>query len=176
MKGIPVFDSKSGVVEPIDSIVFHQEVEQFKKLDRDNLFSRYIKTNRLDSLYVRSVQIKQNSFIADFNGDNEKDIMFLVRNIINDKTGFIFFHSPKDFFVVGAGNENSALDSLFYTQFSIDRSKMAYETVIDSISGDIIEPKEIKLKNIALAMHEEEGTSGLLTWNGEKYVYIHTGD
>ncbi|MDC0009588.1 hypothetical protein OAE03_03420, partial [Winogradskyella sp.] len=69
-----------------------------------------------------------------------------------------------------------ALENIRYTKFEVDNSKIAYQTVIDTLTGDIIEPNQIKLINIALHMQEDEGTSGLLSWNGSKYIYIHTGD
>lgn len=159
-----------------DSIFGKKGFNQNKIFKKGELFKDYFISNKLDSLYVISNLISPNNFQADFNGDGKEDIVFFVRNVMNNKGGLIFFHSQKDFFVVGGGNEHSALENLYYTKFTIDNSKIAYETVIDSLSGDIVEPNEIKLKNIALHMKEEEGTSGLLTWDGEKYIYIHTGD
>lgn len=140
------------------------------------LFETYFKSNSLDSLFLISYQINPNKYIADFNGDNKDDIVFFVKHIKNNKNGLIFFHSNSEYYVVGGGNKSSVFEDIAYTEFSIDMSKVTYETVIDSVSGDIIEPKRLELKNIALDMHEEEGTSGILTWNGKKYIYIHTGD
>ncbi len=147
------------VIEVKDSIVFHKGSMPIRALNDKQLFFKYFKSNNLDSLFLISNQVKPNRFIADFNGDSQDDIAFFVRNASNNKAGLIFFHSPTDFFIFGAGNENLALDHIYFAKFTIDKSRMAYETIIDSISGDIIEPKEIKLMNIALHMKEEEGTS-----------------
>lgn len=172
----PIFDTDDKTIVPKGSIVFHKNYKSLKTLSDSQIVLKYFKPNGLDSLFLISNLIKPNSFVADFNGDGEEDIVIFVEHVRNNKRGLIFFHSPIDFFIVGGGNENSVLDNIYYTNFSIDTSKIAYETVIDSVTGDIIEPNVIKLKNIALHMKETEGTSGLLTWNGESYIYIHTGD
>ncbi|MBO6881554.1 hypothetical protein [Winogradskyella sp.] len=141
-----------------------------------SLYSKYFKTNGLDSSYNIADQIEPNVFYADFNSDGRQDVVFLIKNSINNKKGLAFFHSLNDYHIVGCGEVTSALKVVNYDTFGIDNSKIAYESVNDSTSGDIIGYNKIELKHIALSMKETEGTSGLLTWNGEKYIYIHTGD
>lgn len=172
----PIFIADDEVVEPNDSITFHKELNSKRETDNKQLFAKYFKPNKLDSLYVISSQIKPNFLFADFNGDDKEDFVCFVRNVWDNKGGLIFFHSRNEFHIVGAGNNSSALDNIYYTNFEVDKSKLAFETIVDSITGDIMGHKEILLKNISLHMAENEGTSGLLTWNGEKYIYIHTGD
>jgi hypothetical protein len=94
-----------------------------------------------------------------------------VRNVRNDKAGFICLHSSTNFFSVAKGHKNLALDDVCCTEFTIDKSKIAYETIIDSISGDIIDPKQINLGTIALHIKEFEVASGGLNRDGLKYIY-----
>jgi hypothetical protein len=171
-------NSKEYILEKgvFTDIGFYQFVNEYFESQKTNYNNRYFIRNKLDSLYVFSNQINPNYFKADFNGDNIEDIAFLIRNINNDKIGLIFFHSETEYYIVGAGNKDSALEQILYDTFEISIQSSANETVIDKKTGDIIGDNVIQLKNISLFMYEEEGTTGLLTWNGKKYIYIHTGD
>lgn len=164
------------LVTATDTVSLHQNFNSIKAISSEALFVKYLKPNKLDSLILMTNQIKQNNLVADFNGDGIEDIVLPVRNKRNNKAGLIFFHSLTDYYVIGLGIAGSALENIRYTKFEVDNSKIAYQTVIDALTGDIIEPNQIKLINIALHMQEDEGTSGLLSWNGSKYIYIHTGD
>lgn len=144
--------------------------------NNESYYSKYFIPNKLDSKYLISNQVTPNYFIVDFNGDENEDIAFVIRNVNNNKVGLIFFHSLNEFYIVGAGNRSSVLDNITYNQFSIDKNNIAYQTKIDSITGDVIDPTKIELENLSLIMGEDEGSSGLLTWKGSSYIYIHTGD
>jgi len=43
-------------------------------------------------------------------------------------------------------------------------------------NGDVDESKEIKLQRPAIAISDEEGTGGLIYFNGKKFIQIHKGD
>jgi hypothetical protein len=172
IKSVFVFTNEVPV--PKEAILLANDFMSIKTLNNKQLFSKYFESHSLDSLYRVSNQLIPNNFIADFNRDSQHDLAVFVRNVRNDKAGFICLHSSTNFFSVAKGHKNLALDDVCCTEFTIDKSKIAYETIIDSISGDIIDPKQINLGTIALHIKEFEVASGGLNRDGLKYIYRYT--
>jgi hypothetical protein len=172
IKSVFVFTNEVPV--PKEAILLANDFMSIKTLNNKQLFSKYFESHSLDSLYRVSKQFIPNNFIADFNRDSQHDLVVFVRNVRNDKAGFICLHSSTNFFSVAKGHKNLALDDVCCTEFTIDKSKIAYETIIDSISGDIIDPKQINLGTIALHIKEFEVASGGLNRDGLKYIYRYT--
>lgn len=169
IKSVCVFTNEVAV--PKDSIVLTNDFRSIKPLDHKPLFSKYFESHSLDSLYRVSNQLIPNHFIADFSRESQYDLEVFVRN---DKAESICLHLSTNFFSVDKGHKNSALDDVYCTEFTIDKSKIAYKTIIDSISGDSIDPKQINLGVIALHIKEFEGASGWLAGDREKYIYRYT--
>ena len=119
----------------------------------------------------------------DFNGDGKFDIAYLIRlKEIKDEDSsgvrIIINHSSTDYHIVGNGmklEENDfAIDWMH--DWGIFKERNTYKTVVDSITNDILDDEMIALERDAIALYHDDYRTGLIYWNGEKYIYIHQGD
>ena len=119
---------------------------------------------------------------ADFNGDNNQDIVFLITEKQTKKKGILLIHNKtNECFLLGAGMRfgNGGDNFKWVDKWSIYNKKMANETQFDHQTGDIIGGKKVKLSRPGILMEDYEDGAALagmiIYWNGKKYIEIHQG-
>ena len=115
---------------------------------------------------------------ADFTGDGAKDLAIPVERKDNGKRGvLILFKSENMYFLAGGGNTFGPRgnDFKWLDIWSVNSDKTTYGTTFYS-NGDIKGTEEVRLNHPAISVREEEGSGGLIYYDGEKFVWIHQGD
>lgn len=115
---------------------------------------------------------------ADFSGGGEIDVAILVQHVQTKRIGIIIFFKEDDmFFLAGAGNSlgNAGSDFRWADTWSVLSEQVTY-TMTFKEDGDVDGTKEVKLERPAIKIREEEGSGGLIYFNGTKFVWIHQGD
>ncbi len=125
-------------------------------------FDRYFEFSfHLNPCYLR----------GDFNGDGDADVALLIRSISDSSTGIAVCHyGLKDLQILGAGTSigNGGSNLTWMDIWSVFRkgeigqgaSKKAPPTLL----GD------------ALKVEKSESASGLIYWDGKRYVWYQQGD
>lgn len=115
---------------------------------------------------------------ADFTGDGAMDISLYVSDRSNDMKGILFLLGDSDStHIVGCGNSfGPGIDNLEWIDFwkVVDRGLTQEITFLDN--GDVEGSRDVMLKHSALSVREEEGSGGLIYYNGEAFIWIHQGD
>jgi hypothetical protein len=115
---------------------------------------------------------------ADFSGDKKPDLAIPIERKTDKKKGMlILFAGSNHTFVIGAGSafENAGDDFKWASTWSITRDRIVHETTFRP-NGDVDGEREISLERPAIKMREEEGSGGLIYFNGKKFIWIHQGD
>jgi len=108
---------------------------------------------------------------GDFDGDNSPDVAILVREKSSSKLGIIVIHyASREFFVVGAGQEigNGGDDFKWMSNWSVKRK--------GKVGQGAGEGQPPKLELEALLVEKAESASGIIYWDGTKYVWYQQGD
>ncbi len=135
-------------------------------------FSRFKKD------YKRSDQFTPSYLTDDFSGDGNEDIAIFIANRSSDQKGILYiFRKGRRAFLLGAGQASEELsEDLNWTDtWSVFKDRKTYETTFLE-NGDIDGSKEIFLERSAIELREDEGSGGLIYFNGEKFIWIHRGD
>ncbi len=114
---------------------------------------------------------------ADFNGDDKLDIALIVESIPDRKRGILLVHGHSfKSKVIGAGSKfgNGGDDFKWMDTWKVYREPTAMETTFTQ-NFDIAGQRSIELKNIAISVASSEGASNLIVFDGENYVWVHTG-
>ncbi|HEX8023904.1 hypothetical protein [Mucilaginibacter sp.] len=145
-------------------------------------FYNSFRTLKLDQHYGISNFIKPSFLSADFNGDGSKDIAALIISKKNKKKGILIIHQTSHkYFVMGAGVNfgNGGDDFNWAKGWKLYKDKVVYETVFDkddNISGS----KKNNLKHPGVYIYDlmdgEPNSGGVISCNGEKYIWIHQGE
>lgn len=115
---------------------------------------------------------------ADFSGDKKADLAIFIERKADRKKGIlILFGQSNKSFIVGSGNKLShAGDSFDWADtWGIFTEGKTYETTFKE-NGDVDGGREIKLDRPAITIREEEGSGGLIYFDGRKFIWIHQGD
>jgi predicted Zn-dependent protease len=80
-------------------------------------------------------------------------------------------------FLAGAGNTfGSGGDNFEWADYwEVFDQRITHETTFLE-NGDVDGSREIKLDHAAISIREDEGSGGLIYFNGEKFISIHQGD
>lgn len=139
--------------------------------------------------WCRSVELKDNINVnvigtinpfyleADYNGDSVKDIAIIVKEKSSKKRGILIIHGATySTYLIGAGNKfGSGGDDYYWMDvWKLYKKSIAHKTIF-SESFDIIGSEPVKLNHIAIEIASSEGSSNLIVWDGNQYVWIHTG-
>jgi len=125
----------------------------------------------LDKNYIFSFHINPFYLRGDFDGDGEMDFAFLVIQNKTKKKGIAIMHSGSNkIFIVGAGRPcgNGGDDFRWMNIWSVyPRGKVELrvgKTTIPNLCGE------------ALHVEKSGSASGLILWDGKKYVWYQQGD
>jgi len=136
------------------------------------------KYSKYEQNFERSYKLVPSFLEEDFTGDGMTDIAIFVRKKSNDKKGGLFLLRDGDkIFLAGAGNSfGSGGDNFEWADFwKVFDKRRTYETTFLE-NGDVDGSREVKLDHAAISIREDEGSGGLIYYNGEKFVWIHQGD
>jgi len=114
----------------------------------------------------------------DLNGDGKEDCAIQVLDKAKKRRGILVLHQGKgQHFVMGAGQEFGSGGKNFAWLHSWNpyRKTTATQTVF-APSGDIVGGKKVTLRRPGIEVKDEEGTGGIIYWDGQKYNWIHQGE
>jgi hypothetical protein len=114
---------------------------------------------------------------ADFNSSGKIDIAIFIQNTDTNETGILIKHQEDDrIFILGAGIPfNEMTDFGWMELWKLYREPTAEVTTFKE-KFDIAGSEMVDLKNIAIEVGREESPGNLITWDGIKYIWLHTGD
>jgi hypothetical protein len=132
---------------------------------------RVFKTKALDRQYEYSFHLNPFYLRGDFNGDGQADIAILVKQKMTGKIGIAVIHSSSnEVFFIGAGtrcgNGGDNFDWMDIWQ--------VYQKGI--VHRGVGEKRVPRLIGEGLYVGKSESASGLVYWNGKKYVWYQQGD
>lgn len=139
--------------------------------------------NGLDKKYVLVSYLKPSYWQADFNGDNNPDIVVLISEKQTKKKGLLLIHNQtNEYFILGAGIKfgNGGDNFRWADKWSVYKKKIATETQFDPKTGDIKGGKNVKLSRPGILVEDLEDDAALagmiIYWDGKKYIEIHQGE
>jgi hypothetical protein len=133
---------------------------------------------KLADRYVLVDHMKPQFLEADFSGDKINDLALSIESKADKKKGIIILFQESDqVHVMGAGTTfGSGGDNFDWANKWETFSKpVTYETTFHE-NGDVAGSKEIKLERTAISIWEDEGSGGLIYFDGKKFIWIHQGD
>lgn len=133
--------------------------------------SRAFTARGLDRLYEFTFHLNPFYLRGDFNGDGKADIAILLKQKGTGKIGFAVVHSStKEIFFVGAGTKSG--------NGGDDFSWMDYWYVYPRgvVQRGVGEKSVPRLIGEAVYVGKSESASGLIYWNGKRYVWYQQGD
>lgn len=131
----------------------------------------------LQKSYEIGMYLKPQYLEDDFNGDGMEDGVVTIINSSNGKLGLlIIFKGSNEHFIIAAGNGFYHSDDFkWMNTWEIFDQGITYETTFLE-NGDVGGEREVKLENVAISIREDEGSGGLVYYNGVEFVWIHQGD
>lgn len=115
---------------------------------------------------------------TDFDGDSVLDIALFVKEKTTNKKGILIIHGQSfKTHLIGAGENFAHVgdDFRFLEVWKIYREKEVELTVF-SDDGDIAGNKMKEINLPAISVASSEGTSNIIIWENNKYIWLHTGD
>ena len=128
--------------------------------------------------YAPASYIAPHFLETDLSGDKNPDLAILIERKTDKKKGILILFGRSDkSFVIGAGTifGNGGDNFKWANEWSVFKDKVTYETTFKP-DGDVDTGKEVTLVNHAITIREEEGSGGLIYYNGKEFVWIHQGD
>tara|TARA_R110002012_G_scaffold13845_13_gene58524 strand:+ start:7509 stop:8003 length:495 start_codon:yes stop_codon:yes gene_type:complete len=126
-----------------------------------------------------SNQMEPTFIELDLDGDQRKDVAIFMRRKSDNKTGILFLFDGDDdrFFLAGAGDSfGPAGDNFNWAdEWRIFLKPKAWQTTFLP-NGDVDGTKTVELKNPAISIREDEGSGGLIYFDGSRFIWIHQGD
>lgn len=146
-----------------------------------NWFIKYWDSSELKDSY--SLMLDSNSDIVfvnpDLNGDGKRDVGIGIVNILTGENGLLIIHQKtKETFILGAGTAfGNGGKNWDWVDFIADYAKdnKTEETLFDE-NYEIVGSKEVKLNQNGIKLGNFEGSSAIIYWIGEEYIWIHQGD
>jgi hypothetical protein len=136
--------------------------------DIPDVVNRAITDGSLAKEYELSFRVKPFHLRGDFNGDGTIDVAALVKQRSTGKVGIAIFSGATDkVAILGAGTAlgNGSDDFEWMESWEIySKDRMAGRTSIPKLRGD------------ALLVGKSEAASGLIYWNGKRYIWLQQGD
>lgn len=122
-------------------------------------------------LYDFSSHLKPSIQRGDFDGDGKPDTAFLIKRKNGGKIGIALYHSfTNTILIVGAGNElGNGGDNFDWMDLW---STVPKATVVKKIGRALA----ASVKGDAFHVEKSESASGLIFWNGRRYVWRQAGD
>ena len=137
-----------------------------------------VKWKKYESIFERSYKLIPGFLEGDFTGDGTDDIAISVSKKSNDKQGILFLFGADDkMFICGAGHSfGPGGDDFKWADYweLFTESKTFETTFLDN--GDVDSSRELTLARAAISVREQEGSGGLIYFNGKKFTWIHQGD
>jgi hypothetical protein len=114
---------------------------------------------------------------ADFNGQGELDVAICILEPTTNKQGILIQHGEDhSYHILAAGQTFNKRDNLDWIDvWKVYRKRTADQTIFAD-NFDIEGSETVKLENIAIQVAPSEGSYNLITWDGTKYIWIHTGE
>jgi hypothetical protein len=161
-------DLKTKAITQSDAARSHPPEAAAHLQDVPEEINRAITNSLLPKEYELSFQIKPFYVCGDFNGDGKTDIAVTVKQHSTGKLGIAVIHGKTDkTTILGAGttvgnggDDFEWMDS--WEVYSKDRATAGKS--IPKLHGD------------ALLVSKSEAASGLIYWNGKRYVWLQQGD
>jgi hypothetical protein len=128
--------------------------------------------------YVSAPYIDPQFIETDLSGDKTPDLAILIECKADKKKGILILFGRIDkSFVIGAGTKfgNGGDDFKWANVWSVFKDKVTYETTFKP-DGDVDTGKKVTLDRNAITIREEEGSGGLIYYNGKEFIWIHQGD
>ncbi|MEQ9384718.1 MAG: hypothetical protein RIF36_22890 [Imperialibacter sp.] len=124
-------------------------------------------------------QIEPAFIELDLDDDQTNDVAIFVREKSINKTGilFLFDGDGERYFLAGAGDSFGAGgdDFEWADKWEIFLKSKTHQTTFLP-NGDIDGTKTVELKNPAISIRENEGSGGLIYYDGSRFIWIHQGD
>lgn len=162
---------------PVELGVVDDDFEELIDIDELPKWAE-AKYSMYEQSFQRSFQLFPSFFEEDFTGDGSLDIAIFISKKSTDQKGVLFLFGDDDLmFIAGAGNTfGHGGDDFEWTDYwEIFDQPLTHETTFLE-NGDIDGSREVKLDNVAISIREDEGSGGLIYYNGEKFIWIHQGD
>jgi len=142
---------------------------EINKLNFPEWVYKVILKEKLNSNYDLSIKINPFLLYGDFNGDGELDIAFWVQKRDSKNLGIMIMNSNEEkIYVIGADNKFSEKNStlnLFTNWELVSRKSDIYDL-----------RKHLNIKGDALLIIKLESSSGVIFWEGNKYIWKWLGD
>jgi hypothetical protein len=165
--------------------------ENLKKMDwqKDSIPSYLLDKQKLPNDFLQkvphlpdSLQLDPSKMVkGDFNADSRGDFACLVTNFKTKEVGLVIVHNDaeKTLALFGAGQKIYDMTNLDWIGVleTIPKGEIISETLVDSVSGDIMGKKEgsdFVLIGTGIRMSPDEGSGGgILYWMGKRYNWYH---
>ena len=177
--GIVTFYDSSGTLTLQATIIDGQMTDTISA-DNDQL-PKWVSNqlNHLSNKLTISNQLTPSFHSIDLNGDTRLDFAIFVSEKNSKKSGILFLLHGLDekTFLAGASNNFGPGDDDYYwaDTWSLFEDKLTHETTFLA-NGDIDDAREVVLKNPAISIREDEGSGGLIYFDGTRFTWIHQGD
>jgi hypothetical protein len=130
-----------------------------------------VKLKKLDEKYTPAIHLNPFFLSGDFDGDNRTDIAILIKNKTSGETGIAIIHwKNRAVFILGAGNPTPNYGSNFdwmdmWSLYPKGKTlKSFHEDYRPTLHGD------------ALHVGKSESATGVIFWNGKKYIWYQETD
>ena len=137
------------------------------------------KNGAISSVVTYNIKENMNPFYleADFNGQGTLDVAICIFEQSTKKQGILIQHGEdRSFVVLGAGLTFNDMDNFNWMDvWKVYREKTAERTTFTA-DFDIEGSETVTLSNIAIQVASSESSYNLITWDGTKYIWIHTGE
>jgi len=136
------------------------------------------KFEELSQELSRPLIIEPQYLMADFSGDGFKDVAIFVERIDDHKKGILFiFQQSENTYLIGAGNNFGPGGDDYYwaDSWEVFEDRVTYEMTFKD-NGDIDGTKTVKLERDAISIREDEGSGGLIYFDGTNFKWIQHGD
>ncbi len=134
------------------------------------------KFERHKEYFVRTGPLFPNYLESDFSGDGIIDIAIYVKKRANNKFAILIILGGEEekTYLIGAGNpfDVTGDEQSWPYQWEVFNHSQSYESKFNT-KDNAYEVKSIKLDRPAISLKQDEGASGLIYFDGEKFIWIN---